>query len=198
MTYSIIGSGAIGSVIASQFARKGVDVFIANTRGPESLADLVKRLGSDIKAVTVEEAIQADIIILAIHFDEIPAVASQITAKEGRIVVDCSNAIDLPAFTPTDLGGRPSSEVVAENLPGVHVVKAFNTLPAAILSADPTQNGGRRVIFVSGNETKANDVVASLIEQLGFAPIILGKVAEGGRLQQFGGPLASQNLVKHG
>jgi predicted dinucleotide-binding enzyme len=198
MTYSIIGSGAIGSVIASQFARKGVDVFIANTRGPESLADLVKRFGSDIKAVTVEEAIQADIIILAIHFDEIPAVASQITAKEGRIVVDCSNAIDLPAFTPTDLGGRPSSEVVAENLPGVHVVKAFNTLPAAILSTDPTQNGGRRVIFVSGNEAKANDVVASLIEQLGFAPIILGKVAEGGRLQQFGGPLASLNLVKHG
>jgi predicted dinucleotide-binding enzyme len=198
MTYSIIGSGAIGSVIASQFARKGVDVSIANTRGPESLADLVKRLGSAIKAVTVEEAIQADIIILAIHFDEIPAVASQITAKEGRIVVDCSNAIDLPAFTPTDLGGRPSSEVVAENLPGVHVVKTFNTLPAAILSADPTQNGGRRVIFVSGNEAKANDVVASLIEQLGFAPIILGKVAEGGRLQQFGGPLASQNLVKHG
>jgi predicted dinucleotide-binding enzyme len=198
MTYSIIGSGAIGSAIASQFARKGVNVLIANKRGPESLTDLVTKLGPNLKAATVSEAIQADVIFLAIHFTEIPEVARQITPKEGRIVVDCSNAIDLPAFTPTDLGGRPSSEVVAESVTGAHVVKAFNTLPAAILGGDPAQGDGRRVIFVSGNEAEANHAVATLIEQLGFAAIILGRLAEGGLLQQFGGPLMIHNLVKQG
>jgi 8-hydroxy-5-deazaflavin:NADPH oxidoreductase len=81
-------------------------------------------------------------------------------------------------------------------LKGARVVKAFNTLPAAILAKVPAESGGRRVLFVSGNGDAANAQVASLIERLGFAPIVLGKVAEGGRLQQFGGPLATQNFIK--
>jgi 8-hydroxy-5-deazaflavin:NADPH oxidoreductase len=74
--------------------------------------------------------------------------------------------------------------------------QAFNTLPAAILAADPTVEGGHRVLFISGNDAEANLEVASLAEKFGFAPIILGKLAEGGLLQQFGGPLTIQNLVK--
>jgi predicted dinucleotide-binding enzyme len=111
----------------------------------------------------------------------------------GKIVIDATNAIDFPAYTPTDLGGRASSEVVAEKLRGARLVKAFNTLPAATLAADPTVEGRHRVLFISGNDAEANSEVARLAEKFGFAPIILGKLAEGGLLQQYGGPLTIHN-----
>jgi predicted dinucleotide-binding enzyme len=198
MTYAVIGSGAIGSAIARQFARKGIDLFVANSRGPASLDDLVAELGPSITAVSVPDAARADVIILAVPFTAVPEAVRDMPTWAGRIVVDATNAIDFPAFTPKDLGGRPSTEIVAEAVPGARVVKAFNTLPAAILAADPAQDGGRRILFVSGDNTPANAEIAELIERLGFAPITLGKVAEGGRLQQFGSPLVAQNLTKHG
>lgn len=198
MNYSILGSGAIGSAIARQFARKGIDVLLANSRGPASLASIVKELGKNVTAVSVEEAARADVVILAVPFTAVPEAVRGIARWEGRIVVDATNAIDFPQFTPSDLGGRLSTEIVADAVPGARVVKAFNTLPAAILAEDPAKDGGRRVLFVSGNDAKANAEVASLIEKLGFAPIQLGNLAEGGRLQQFGGPLTVHNLVKLG
>jgi predicted dinucleotide-binding enzyme len=78
------------------------------------------------------------------------------------------------------------------------LVKAFNTLSAADLASDPVENRGHHVIFISGNDAEANSDVAALVEKLGFAPIILGRLAEGGLLQQYGGPLASKNLIKVG
>jgi 8-hydroxy-5-deazaflavin:NADPH oxidoreductase len=88
--------------------------------------------------------------------------------------------------------------VVAEKLRGARLVKAFNTLPAAVLADDPTEGGRHRVLFISGNDAQANSEVASLADKFGFAPITLGKLAEGGLLQQYGGPLMTQNLVKLG
>lgn len=196
MTYSIIGSGNIGSAVARQFARKDIDVAIANRRGPESLAPLCKELGRHVTPQTLEAALRADIVILAVPFSAVAAVARAGGDWTGKIVVDATNAIDFPAFTPTDLGGRPSSEVVAEKLRGARLVKAFNTLPAAVLAADAIEGGRHRVLFVSGNDAEANSGVASLAAKFGFAPIVLGKLAAGGLLQQFGGPLAIQNLVK--
>ena len=198
MTYSIIGSGNIGSAVARQFARKGINVAVANTRGPESLAALGKELGHHISPQTLEAALKAEIVILAAPFTAVAGIARAGRDWTGKIVIDATNAIDFPAFTPTDLGGRPSSEVVAGQLRGARLVKAFNTLPAAVLAADPAQAGGRRVLFISGNDAEANSKVTTLVEKLGFAPITLGKLAEGGLLQQFGGPLAMQNLVKLG
>ena len=198
MTYSIIGSGNIGSAVARQFARKRINAVIANTRGPDSLAALAKELGSYVTPQTIQSAVKADVVILAAPFTAIDVIARSSSDWKGKIVVDATNAIDFPAFTPTDLGGKPSSAVVAEKLPGARVVKAFNTLPAAVLASDPTQNGGRRVAFLSGDDAEANSKIASLLEQLGFAPINLGKIDAGGLLQQFGGPLALQNLVKVG
>ena len=196
MSYSIIGSGHIGSALARQFARKGIDVGIANARGPESIAALGKELGRQVAPRTLEEALRADTVILAVPFSAVPLIARILSDWSGKIVIDATNAIDLPAYTPTDLGGRPSSEVIAETLRGARLVKAFNTLPAAVLAADPSVDGGRRVLFVSGNYPKANSDVANLIEKLDFSPIILGKLSEGGLLQQYGGPLMIQNLVK--
>jgi predicted dinucleotide-binding enzyme len=198
VTYAIIGSGAIGSAIASHFARKGIDVLISNRRGPTSLAELVRKLGPNITAGSVRDALRAEVVFLAVPFAVASAALRDGAEWNGRIVVDATNAIDLPRFTPTDLGGRPSSEVVADWVPGARVVKAFNTLPAAVLALDPAQDGGRRVLFLSGNDAAANQEIARLIDRLGFAPIVLGNLQEGGRLQQFGGPLIAHNLVKKG
>jgi hypothetical protein len=198
MTYSIIGSGNIGSALARQFARKGMDVAIANARGPDSLQLLKKELGQHVVPQSIEAALSADIVILAAPFTAIREIAGHSRNWQGRIVVDATNAIDFPSYAPTDLRGRPSSELVAERFHGVRAVKAFNTLPAAILAADPAEGHGRRVIFVSGNDVEANAEVVTLVEKLGFAPILLGKLTEGGLLQQYGGPLMIQNLIKVG
>lgn len=196
MTYAIIGSGAIGGALARQFARKGIDVLVANSRGAASLADLSSELGPSIRPVSVREALSADVVILAVPYRAIADVVGPAAGWDGRIVVDATNAIDFPAFTPSDLGGRLSSEIVEELLPGARVVKAFNTLPAAVLAAEPEQHGGRRVVFLSGNHPEANAEVGALVQRLGFAGIDLGKLAEGGRLQQFGGALVVHNLIK--
>lgn len=197
-THAIIGSGAIGHAIATQFARRGIAVQLANTRGPASLAEVVRALGPSVQAASLEQALQADVVFLAVPFAAIPQAVASVTDWGGRIAVDCSNAIDFPAFTPTDLGGRPSTHVVAESLPGARVVKACNTLPAALLAADPGEHGGRRVLFVSSDVPEASLALAALLERLGFAAVVLGKIDEGGLLQQFAGPLTVIDLAKHG
>lgn len=195
MTYAILGSGAIGAALARHFARKALPVKIANTRGPQSLAALAAELGPVVSPVSVEEALAADVVILAIPFTAVPA-ALRGARFDGRIVVDATNAINFTNFTPADLGGRISSDIIAEAAEGARVVKAFNTLPAAVLAAEPETDGARRTIFVSGDDTTANGQVAALVEGLGFAPIVLGRLGEGGRLQQFGGALMVHSLMK--
>ena len=197
MSFAILGSGAIGHVLATQFARCDIDVLVANQRGPASLVDFARELGRNITAVSVADALRADVVVLAIPFSAVPD-AVRGGRWAGRIVVDATNAIEFPAFSPKDLGGRASSDVVADAVPGARLVKAFNTIPAAVLAADPAQHGGRRVVFLSGNDDGANAEVAALVERLGFAAIDLGKIGEGGRLQQFGAPLVAIDLVQHG
>jgi 8-hydroxy-5-deazaflavin:NADPH oxidoreductase len=196
MTCAIIGSGAIGRALASQFARKGIDVLLTNRRGPASLIDMAAELGPSVTAVTLPYALRADVVVLAVPFGAVGEAIRDSGAWDGRIVVDATNAIDFPSFTPMDLGGRPSTEIIAEAVPGARVVKAFNTLPAAVLAADPAQHGRRRVVFLSGNDASANAAIADLIERLGFAAIDLGLLSEGGRLQQFGGVFPTLDLTK--
>src|SRR5882757_1283087 len=195
MNYSIIGSGAIGSALAGHFASKGIEVSLANNRGPGSLTDIVGKLGSKVKAATVEESILADVVILAVPFPAVPDAVSSISDWGGRIVTDATNAVDLPAFTPTNLGGRLSSDIVAEAVSGARVVKAFNTLAAAALASNPAEAGGRRG-FMSSDDADAIATVSALCERLGFYPINLGRISECGSLQQFGGPFSTQNLIR--
>jgi predicted dinucleotide-binding enzyme len=196
MTIAIIGSGAIGKALATQFARSNIDVHIANSRGPASLADLGRELGAHVRPVSTAEALAADVVFLAVPFGAVPEAVRGAPAWDGRIVVDATNAIVFPAFKAMDLNGRPSTEIVAEAVPGARVVKAFNTVPAARLASNPATAGGRRVIFVSGSDSGAKAEVSDLILRLGFQPIDLGPIAEGGRLQQFGGPLVAIDLIK--
>jgi predicted dinucleotide-binding enzyme len=199
MTIGIIGSGAIGAAFATTLARARIEAIISNSRGPDSLQDLVRELGPTIKAGRREEAASADIVFVAVNWTRLPAALSGLPAWGGRIVIDANNPIEAPLFKPVDLKGRVSSEVFADLVPGARVVKAFNHLRAAVLASDPKADGGRRVLFYSGNDTAAKADVAALIERIGFVGLDLGSLAIGGKLAQFpGGPLPNQNLVRVG
>ena len=197
MTIGIIGSGAIGTAFARTVARAGIEATICNSRGSDSLKDLVRELGPTIKAGTREQAARADIVFIAVNWTRLPAALAGLPEWSGRIVIDANNPIEAPLFKPVDLKGRASSEVVADLVPGARVVKAFNHLRAEVLAANPRSDGGRRVLFYSGNDGAAKAEVAALIDRIGFAGIDLGSLSAGGRLAQFpGGPLPNQNLVK--
>ncbi|MER9597185.1 MULTISPECIES: NAD(P)-binding domain-containing protein [unclassified Mesorhizobium] len=199
MTIGIIGSGAIGTAFAGTLGRAGVEATISNSRGPDSLKDLVRELGPSIKAGTRDEAARADIVFVAVNWTKLPAAMAGLPDWTGRIVIDANNPIEAPLFKPADLGGRVSSEAFADLVPGARVVKAFNHLRAELLATDPRSDGGRRVLFYSGNDIAAKAEVASLIERIGFVGIDLGSLAIGGKLAQFpGGPLPNLNLVKVG
>jgi len=197
MNISIIGTGSIGTAIARLLVNAGLSVSLANSRGPQSLADLVGELGPLAQAVTAQQASQADIVFLAVNWSKIPDAVRDLGPWEGRIVIDANNPIEAPLFKPVDLGGQPSSRVVAQMLPGAHVVKAFNHLLAALLT-DPTTEGGKRVLFYSGEDAASKARVAELMDRLGFYGIDLGGVQQGVLAQFPGGPLPALNLVKHG
>jgi 8-hydroxy-5-deazaflavin:NADPH oxidoreductase len=152
-----------------------------------------------IQAGTREQAARADMVFVAVNWTKLPTALGGLADWGGRIVIDANNPIEAPLFKPVDLGGRVSSEVFADLVPGARVVKAFNHLRAQILSDDPRANGGQRVLFYSGDDKAAKAEVAALIDRIGFVGIDLGALAVGGKLAQFpGGPLPNQNLVKVG
>jgi predicted dinucleotide-binding enzyme len=199
MSIGIIGSGNIGSAFARTLARAGVEATIANSRGPASLEDLVRELSPSIKAGTLEEAAGAEIVLVAVNWTRLPSALAGLPAWCDRIVIDASNPIEAPLFKPVDLNGRASSEVFAGLVPGARVVKAFNHLQAHILAGDPQAEGGRRVLFYSGDDPAAKAEVGALIQLLGFFGIDLGSLAVGARLVQFpGGALPVHNLVSFG
>ncbi|HWW73699.1 MAG TPA: NADPH-dependent F420 reductase [Duganella sp.] len=197
MTYSIIGAGNVGQALARQFARSGISVGVANTRGPDSIASVAKELGGNVVPLALHEALKADVIILAVPFWAHRDVANAVTTWQGKVVIDATNAYGVPL---SDLDNLPSSAIVAKSLPGAHLVKAFNHLPAGVLAQDPAAAGGRRVIFLSSDNEGAAATVAALVEKLGYAPISLGKIAEGGQLvqarDQSWAPLIFQDLFK--
>ncbi len=198
-TIGIIGAGAIGSAFARALAAKGLKAIIANRRGGESLAELAREMGPSITPGTREQAAAQDIVLVAVNWTKVPTALAGLPDFGGRIVIDANNPIEPPTFAAADLHGRMSSEVFAALVPGARVVKAFNHLPAHLISDDPQAEGGRRVLFVAGDEEAAKRAVGGLIEQLGFFPVDLGSLTGGGQLIQIpGGALSVLNLVKVG
>lgn len=196
-TIGIIGAGGIGQAFASQAVRVGYDVLLSNSRGPESLEGLVGELGRRASAGTRQEAAQADVVFLSVNWEHVPAALSGLPAWNGRILIDATNPVVQPGFRLADLQGSTSSEIVASLAPGARVVKTANTLLRSVLAADPKHAGGRRVLFLSGNDDNAKSEVKNILENIGFATIDLGMLAIGARLQQFpGGPLPTLNLIK--
>jgi 8-hydroxy-5-deazaflavin:NADPH oxidoreductase len=197
MNYSIIGFGHIGQALAQAFARKGINAAVATTRPPDALASATRAIGPNIVPKSLKEALTADVILLAVPFWAHRDVAEALPSWRGKIVIDVTNAYGVPL---ADLGHLPSSKVIANALHGARLVKAFNHLAARVLAQDPSVGGGRRVIFLSSDDDDAIATVAGLVEQLGYAPISLGKIAEGGQLVQARdrtwAPLIFQDLFK--
>jgi predicted dinucleotide-binding enzyme len=185
----IIGAGRIGQAIARIALRAGRRVVISNSRGPQSLTAVVHALGEGASAGTVEDAAAADIVVLAVMWPDVPHAVAGVDWK-GRIVIDPTNDFDA-----SDLNGRTSSEVVADLVAPARVVKGANTLVADVLGSDPHQAGGQRVIFLFGDDADAKSEVVALFEDAGFFVVDLGRLREGGRMQQVGAPLAGHNLV---
>jgi predicted dinucleotide-binding enzyme len=196
-TIGIIGAGAIGSAFARALARQDINVVISNSRGPESLTGLVAELGPTVRAGTVQEAAAQPMVLVAVNWQKLPQALAGLPDFAGRIVIDANNAIKVPEFQAIDLQGRASTEVFSEWVPGARVVKAFNHMLAKLLEADPAAEGGKRVLFLTGDDQQARGEVAGLIGRLGFFAVDLGPLSAGAHLTQFpGGPLPALNLVK--
>ena len=199
MSYAIIGLGKVGSAIARAFARQGIEVTVAGRRPLETLAPLAAQIGPKVVARPMADALGAEVIILAVPFGSYRDVAGAAETWHGKLVIDAMNAFGVP---PETLGGLPSTAAVAASMPGAAVVKAFNHLAAATLADGPNVHGGRRVVFVSSDDDAASARVADLAGRLGFAPVELGRLDEGGMLVQARGRtwgrLIFQDLVKFG
>jgi len=191
--YAIIGFGNIGQALARAFARKGIEVSVATTRDPESFASIAAAIGPTIIPTTLAEAIKADIIFLAVRFESHPDVAKVLPTWQGKTIVDVTNAYGV---SPEKLGGQPSARVVAQAFAGARLVKGFNHLVAAVLGQDPAVHGGRRVVFLSSDDDGAAAEIGALAEDLGFSPIKLGGLSEGGLLVQARGNSWGQLIFK--
>jgi predicted dinucleotide-binding enzyme len=193
--YAIVGTGNIGSALAQLFARAGIEVAIANTRGPRSITGLTASLGSAVRAVPLAEALTCEVIFLAIPFTAVKEFGASLPDWSGKTVVDTTNAHYTP-HADDILNGRLSSHYVGEALPGAQVVKAFNQLPARTLAAEVPAGQGRRVVFVAGDSAEATARIARLADTLGLAAVELGRLDEGGRLIEAPHALVLRNLTE--
>jgi predicted dinucleotide-binding enzyme len=193
MSFAIIGFGKIGQALAKAFARNGVEVSVATARDPKSFASAAAAIGPTIMPKTLAEAVEADIVFLAVRFEAHRDVAKALPAWRGKTIVDVTNAYGVP---PEELEGQPSSKAVAQAFTGARLVKGFNHLGAAVLAQDPAVHGGRRVVFLASDDDAAAAEVGLLAENLGFSPIKLGGLSEGGLLVQARGNSWGQLIFK--
>ncbi|WP_330284985.1 NADPH-dependent F420 reductase [Streptomyces sp. NBC_00588] len=198
MRIGTLGAGVIAQAIARHAIRHGHEVVLSNSRGPASLAPLVKSLGPLAAAATPAEAAAADLVVLAVPWPRIPEAVAKLGRLDGTVVVDATNQFASLSPTPeiADLGDLTGSEYVASLMPGARVVKAFNTLFAQYIAPDPRHETGRQVLFLAGDDADAKNTVKDLTSEFGFAPVDLGTLREGGRLMQLGGPLSALHVLK--
>jgi 8-hydroxy-5-deazaflavin:NADPH oxidoreductase len=194
-----IGSGPIAQALAHHLVAAQIPLYISNSRGPDSLTDLMTDLGDPAQAATVEQAANADVVILALPFLRVPELVDVVADWTGRVVVDATN--QFAEYTPVysgyvDLGEETGSEWVARHLPGATIIKAFNAMSASYLAADPCHADGRQVVFYAGDDTTARADFDQLMSRLGFAPVYVGGLRDGGKLMQLGQPLSLLHVIK--
>jgi predicted dinucleotide-binding enzyme len=192
-TIGMIGAGNIGTVLTRRFLDTGHDVVLANSRGPETLTDLVSglqdRASSEgtVRAATAEEAAQAgDVVVVTVPLKDVGDVPAGPLA--GKVVLDtCNYYPDRDGRIPElEDESTTTSELVAGHLPGARVVKAFNHIFAADIAeqAAPAGTPHRRAIAIAGDDDSAKTTAASLIDEIGFDVVDLGPLAEGWRVQR--------------
>ena len=196
MRIGMIGAGNIGATAARLFLEAGHEVALSNSRGPSTLTGLAQRLGEGARAATVEEAARfGEVAMEAIPFGEFRELPAE--ALEGRIVISASNY--YPARDgEVDFEGLTQTGLVARHLSGSRVVKAFNTVFWKHLrdQGDPSRPmEERRAVPLAGDDGEAKERVAGLIEEIGFAPVDLGGLEEGGRRMEPGSPIYAEDLT---
>lgn len=198
MKIGIVGSGNIGGTAARLFVRAGHEVALSNSRGPETLRDFVEELGDHAQALTVEEAVRfGEVVLVAVplgKYKELPA-----EAFYGKIVIDAGNYYPERdgQLSELDSGETTSSELMSAHLKGARLVKGFNTIYYVHLASQGDTSKvleDRRAIFIAGDDSEAKEVVAKLIEELGFAAVDMGFLSEGGRRQQPGTSIYNREL----
>ena len=193
-TIGIIGAGHIGQSVAGQLLKNNISVLISNSRGPQTLEPVTQKLGKDAKSVTTAEAATAEIVVLALPWWEVNKLTALIDWKD-KLVIDITNEF-LPDGKIADLGDKTSTGIVLEQIPGARIIKAFNTLFAARIAADPVVGEGRRVVFVAGDDEGAKTETIELINTIGFAPVDLGTLSSGSRFIEAKGVFSGAHIVK--
>lgn len=189
MKIGIIGAGNIGTTAARLFAEAGHEVAVSNSRGPETLSEVVQDLGARVRAVTIEEAADfGEVVLEAIPFGRYKDLPADSLA--GQIVIDASNY--YPGRDGNiDLEGLTSTGLLARHLADSRIVKAFNTMFYETLASEGRTDApveDRLVLFVAGDDAEAKSIVADLIEEIGFAPVDTGSLNDS-RKQEPGAPV---------
>jgi predicted dinucleotide-binding enzyme len=201
MKIGFLGAGNVTRTFGRHLITAGHTVVVANSRGPETLADFVDDLGPDAMAGTKEQAAEGDVVILAVHWVKVREALKGIDWR-GRILIDATNAhmdqnpdISLAgvARSRAALKGRTSSEIVAQMAVGARLVKSISNMPMRWIQ-DFSPNKPRSVIFTSGDDTEAKQLVIELVNSTGLVAIDLGSLAIGGAMHEVGAPLSGLDL----
>jgi predicted dinucleotide-binding enzyme len=199
MKIGIIGAGNIGANAARLFVKAGHEIAVANSRGAETLTDLVAELGENARAASIEEAANfGEIVFVSIPFGKYKMLPADIF--DGKIVVDSNNYYpDRDGnFEEIDENKTTSSAMLAEHLRGARIVKGFNTIWFEHLKTQGDVNlpvEERRAIFIAGDDAEAKKIVARLIEEIGFAAVDTGDLRDGGAAQQPESAIYNRNLT---
>jgi predicted dinucleotide-binding enzyme len=186
-TIGLIGAGHIGSQLARLAVQHGYDVVVSNSRGPETLQDLVRELGPHARAATPAQAAEAgDIVVVTIPLKNIGDVP--VAPLAGKIVIDTNNYYPQRDGHIAELDNEQTttSELLQRHLPSSKVVKAFNHIYAAELTThgQPAGTPNRRALAIAGNDADAKRVVAEVIDRFGFDVVDLGPLGESWRIQR--------------
>ncbi|MEH2084028.1 MAG: NAD(P)-binding domain-containing protein [Nostoc sp.] len=201
MKVGFVGAGTVTGTFGRHLLTAGHSIVVSNSRGPETLADFVADLGSGAIAGTKQQAAECDVVILATNWVRV-ADALKGVDWQGRILIDATNAhmdavpdISLAGVTRSRaaLKGRTFSEMVAEMAVGARLVKSISNIPMAWIQ-DFSPNKPRTVIFTSGDDHEAKQLVMELIDSTGLVAVDLGSLATGGAMHEVGAPLSGLDL----
>lgn len=185
-TIGLVGAGKIGSQVARVAIGAGYDVVISNSRGPETLADLITELGPRARAATAEEAAQAgDLVVVTVPLKAVPQVPVEPLA--AKTVIDTNNYYPQRDGQVAELDAEEltSSELLQRHLPNAQVVKGFNHIYASQITTDGTPSGtaGRRALVIAGDDAVAKAQVSQLLDEIGFDAVDVGPLSESWRIQ---------------
>ena len=186
-TIGFIGSGHIGSQVARLAVANGYNVVMSNSRGPQTLADLVQELGPHARAATPAEAANAgDLVVVTVplkNYRDVP-----VEPLAGKIVLDTNNYYPERDghFPELDSESTTTSELLQAHLPKSKVVKAFNHIYASQLTSDgrPAGTPNRRALVIAGNDADAKRTVTTLLDEFGFDTVDAGPLSESWRIQR--------------